>query len=130
MMIIHLGTNDLDVDTQMGVHHRARDAMAWCRNAIPYTAIVFLLLLPRRFNSNYTDQTMAARVRRKFNTSFRKLAHSNAFRTISHPHIDPNDPYLFFWDGLHLANEGYNVMLDTFASAVRFFFNDHSAFAF
>ena len=98
VIIIHLGSNDFDVDTQMGIMlHRTKYATDAFRQMIQHTVAIFSLLLPRRFNNNFADQRKALKVRRKVNSSIAKLAFSNGLHTISHPNINPNNPTTLTW---------------------------------
>ena len=130
VVIIHLGSNDFEVDSQMGMHHRTKFAIDACRQMIPHTVVIFSLLLPRRFDNNFANQRKAAKVRRKVNSSIAKLAFSNGLRTISHPNINQNDSTIFTWDTVHLSDYGYGILLDTFSSAICHFFADHSSLCF
>ena len=93
------------------MHHRAKYATEMCRQMIPYSVVIFSLLLQHRFHNNFTDQRKAFKVCRKVNSSI-ELAFQNGLHTISHPHIIPNEP-TFHWDTLHLSDYGYSMFLNT-----------------
>ena len=112
------------------MHHRMKYAIEVCRQIIPHAVVIFSLLLPRRFHNIFTDQRKAFKVRRKVNSSIAKLVFQNGLRSISHPHINPNDPTLFKFDTLHLSDYGYGIFINTLSNAICHFFGDHSYLCF
>lgn len=127
LIIIHLGTNDMDSSTKVGMYVKHQEAIEVCKELLPYSVIIFSHIIPRRFYNAFTNQTKAHQKQRKVNTTLTRLVLREEWRIITHPYIDPSRPGHFTWDGLHLTNETYSQFLDTCAGAVRHFYADHSA---
>ncbi len=128
MLIVHLGTNDFDATSRMGMFHKNTAAMTYCLSNLPDTVIIFSEMLPRRFYVSWDgDQREADKQRRKVNGEFASKLNSHELRFIRHNNINPFDRQQY--DGiLHLSPTGYRMLLDNFENAIRHFFDDHWAF--
>ncbi len=127
MVIIHLGTNDLDTSTRMGMYHKNMQALKLCLDNLANTVVIFSEILPRQSYSYWVgDQEAADRNRRKVNGEMCNKVYSSGLRFIRHYNISPNDDSQYV-DNTHLTTYGYHLMLSNFENAVRYFYADHEA---
>ena len=112
IIIVHLGSNDLTTTTGCELEHKMRDDLRSWMSAFPQTIFMFSELLPRLTwrAVNYPYKKIDKK-RKHLNNCVRRFMSSMGGHFIKHSDITADTPGMYFEDGVHLSDVGYDFML-------------------
>ena len=110
-LVIHLGSNDLTSTTGCELEHKVRgDIDLWMSN-LPNTTFIFSELLPRlSWGSTVIPFQKIEKKRKHFNNRMRRFIHAKGGYFVKHD-INIDTPGMYFRDGVHLSDVGYDMFL-------------------
>ena len=127
VLIIHAGSNDLGRYSAKDCRQAVDEALNTARSLLPQCYISFSSILPRLYyyghGRHVTSQVAINNVRKGVNKYARRRVrrmHSGSF--IGH-NFNVQEHWYFHRDGVHLSDEGCDLLMENFASAVRFALN-------
>ena len=111
-IIIHLGSNDLTTVKGCELEHSMRKDMGYWMEKLPNTIFVFSELLPRlNWSAPQFPPSKINKKRKHLNNCLRCFVCFNGGKYLCHPDIETETPGLYFRDGIHLSDVGYDFML-------------------
>ena len=122
-LIIHLGTNDLFVNSLNAIRYRIEENIRCVRKLLPQTRLIWSDILPRPFYLRESPQSKGAGKRCTINLN--EYAHKLCtkipnMRYITHRNFSYSDHTLFYWDSVHLSNKGHERLLDNWSKGLVF----------
>ena len=112
LIIIHLGSTDLTTVKGCELEHCMQRDMGYWMEKLPNTIFVFSELLPRlNWSAPQFPLSKINRKHKHLNNCLRRFVRFNGGKYFCHPDTETETPGLYFRDGVHLSDEGYDFML-------------------
>ena len=127
-LIIHIGTNDIFLDSIGAIRYRIEENVMSVRKLLPHKRIIWSNILPHAIYLKKNQESKGAGKRCTLNLN--KFAHNLCMkipnmRYIQHQNFSFTDRSLFYWDSVHLSDKGYKLLLANWSNGLVFL-NAHS----
>lgn len=111
-LFLHLGSNDLTSIKGCALEHSMREDIRSWMEKLPMTQFIFSELLPRiNWGAPQFPDYKIERKRKHLNNCLRRFMTHNGGQYIKHEDIETETAGLYFRDGIHLSDIGYDIML-------------------
>ena len=126
-LIIHAGSNDLGRYFAKDYRQAVDEALNTARSLLPQCYISFSSSLPRLYyyghDVHVTSQVVINDVRKGVNKYARRRVRRMCSGSFIGHNFNVQEHWYFHRDGVHLSDEGCDLLMENFASAVRFALN-------
>lgn len=124
VLIIHCGGNDIGSEPCGGLLFNMKFTIAIISRMLPFTALVYSSILPRRSYRYSSNDKAMEHTRKRINRGVRSYILKYGGYVIKHPDFDDRHKSLFCSDGVHLSFVGNDIFINQFQSALETFL-DH-----